>query len=198
MNRLLKPLLLLPVLALVACGFHLRGSTALPKGMERVHLTVGGGGDLQRKIARALLASNVKVEKESGTGIAELHVPIQTFSIQTLTVNGVAQVTEYAVHYHVLFNAQDGTGKTIIPGESIDMQRSYSYDASQVIGTQAQVEAIQGSLVDDMVQAILFRLQAVRKNGEEAAVKAAGTAAPASAASTMNSSPQAIPSTTIP
>jgi LPS-assembly lipoprotein len=78
------------------------------------------------------------------------------------------------------------------------MQRSYSYDASQVIGTQAQVEAIQGSLVDDMVQAILFRLQAVRKNGEEAAVKAAGTAAPASAASTMNSSPQAIPSTTIP
>ena len=132
MNRLLKPLLLLPVLALVACGFHLRGSTALPKGMERVHLTVGGGGDLQRKIARALLASNVKVEKESGTGIAELHVPIQTFSIQTLTVNGVAQVTEYAVHYHVLFNAQDGTGKTIIPGESIDMQRDVFDDEADV------------------------------------------------------------------
>jgi LPS-assembly lipoprotein len=198
MNRLLKPLLLLPVLALVACGFHLRGSTALPKGMERVHLTVGGGGDLQRKIARALLASNVTVEKDSGTGIAELHVPIQNFSIQTLTVNGVAQVTEYAVHYHVLFNAQDGTGKTIIPGEAIDMQREYSYNAGQPVGTQAQVEAIQSSLVDDMVQAILFRLQAVRKHGEEAAVKAAGTAAPASAASTMNSSPQAIPSTSIP
>jgi LPS-assembly lipoprotein len=198
MNRLLKPLLLLPVLALVACGFHLRGSAALPTGMERVHLTVSGGGDLQRKIARALLASNVTVEKDSGTGIAELHVPVQGFSIQVLTVNGVAQVTEYAVHYHVLFNAQDGTGKSIVPGESIDLQREYSYNAGQPVGTQAQVEAIQDSLVDDMVQAILFRLQAVRKHGEEAAVKAAGTAAPASAASTMNSSPQAIPSTTIP
>jgi LPS-assembly lipoprotein len=197
MNRLLKPLLLLPVLALVACGFHLRGSAALPVGMERVHLTVGGGGDLQRKIARALLASDVKVEKESGTGIAELNVPIQNFAIQTLTVNGVAQVTEYAVRYHVVFNAKDGNGKTIIPGESIMMQREYSYDASQPVGTQAQVEAIQGSLIDDMVQAILFRLQAVRKHGEEAAIKAAGTA-PASAASAANSSPQALPSTTIP
>jgi LPS-assembly lipoprotein len=198
MNRLLKPLLLLPVLALVACGFHLRGSTALPQGMERVHLTVGGGGDLQRKVARALLASNVTVEKDSGTGIAELHIPVQNFTMQILTVNGVAQVTEYAVHYHVVFSAQDGTGKTIVPGESIDMQREYSYDASQPVGTQAQVEAIQGSLIDDMVQAILFRLQAVRKHGEEAAQKAAGTAAPASAASTMSSSPQIVPSTTIP
>ncbi len=198
MNRLLKPLLLLPVLALVACGFHLRGSAALPQGMERVHLTVGGGGDLQRKLARALLASNVTVEKEGGNGIAELHVPVQTFSTQTLTVNGVAQVTEYAIHYHVLFNAQDGAGKAIIPGQSIDMQREYSYDASQPVGTQAQVEAIQGSLIDDMVQAILFRLQAVRKHGEEASQKAAGTAVPASAASTLNSSPQIVPSTTIP
>jgi LPS-assembly lipoprotein len=198
MNRVLKPLLLLPVLALVACGFHLRGSAALPKGMERVHLTVLGGGDLQRKVARALLASDVKVEKASGTGIAELRIPVQSFTIQTLTVNGVAQVTEYAVHYHVLFSAQDGYGKTIIPGESIDMQREYSYDANQPVGTQAQVEAIQSSLVDDMVQAILFRLQAVRKHGEEAAEKAAGTAAPASAASSLNSSPQAVPSTTIP
>lgn len=198
MNRVLKPLLLLPVLALVACGFHLRGNAALPKGMERVHLTVGGGGDLQRKVARALLASNVTVEKESGTGIAELRIPVQNFSIQTLTVNGAAQVTEYAVHYHVVFSAQDGYGKTIIPGESVDMQREYSYDASQPVGTQAQVEAIQASLIDDMVQAILFRLQAVRRNGEEAAEKAAGTVAPASAASTLNSSPQAIPSTTIP
>lgn len=198
MNRLLKPLLLLPVLALVACGFHLRGSTALPKGMERVHLTVSGGGDLQRKVARALLASNVTVEKDSGTGIAELHIPVQNFTMQILTVNGVAEVTEYAVHYHVVFSAQDGNGKTIIPGESIDMQREYSYDASQPVGTQAQVEAIQGSLIDDMVQAILFRLQAVRKHGEEAAQKAAGTAAPASAASALNSSPQIVPSTTIP
>ncbi|QAU24252.1 hypothetical protein EO087_09830 [Dyella sp. M7H15-1] len=174
MNRTLKIVSLLSVFALTACGFHLRGSAALPKGMERVHLTVGGGGDFQRKLARALLASNVVVEDKSGPGIAELHVPAQNFNVQSLTVNGIAQVTEFAVRYHVAFTASDAKGDTIVPMETMDFQREYSYDASQPVGTQSQMEQIQGSLVDDAVQALLFRLQAVAKHGEEAAAKAAG------------------------
>ena len=190
MNRM-HVLLLCSALALTACGFHLRGSAALPAGMQRVHLTVNGGGDLQRKLARALLASNVTVEDESGTGIAELHVTTAAFSTQMLTVSGYAQVTEYAVHYHVAFNAIDSGGKSLIPNEGFDMQREYSYIAGQPVGSQAQVEAIEGSLIDDAVQAILFRLQAVAKNGEKAAAKAAG-ATPAPAGS---SAPPAVPST---
>ncbi|GAB2583934.1 hypothetical protein ISP15_08650 [Dyella jejuensis] len=191
MNRMLKIVSLLPVLALTACGFHLRGSAALPKGMDRVHITVGGGGDFERKLARALLASNVVVEEESGPGIAELRVPAQNFTIQTLTVNGVAEVTEYAVHYHVVFTATDANGKTLVPAESIDLQREYSYDASQPVGTQAQVEQIQTSLIDDAIQALLFRLQAVARHGEAAAAQAAGNL-PASA-STVQQPPQYSP-----
>jgi LPS-assembly lipoprotein len=183
-HRLLKFVSLLSVLALAACGFHLRGSAALPKGMERVHLTVGGGGDFQRKLARALLASNVIVEDKAGPGIAELHVPAQNFTSQSLTINGVAQVTEFAVRYHVTFTASDANGKTIVPMEAIDLQREYSYDASQPVGTQSQMEQIQGSLIDDAIQALLFRLQAVAKHGEEAAAKAAGPL-PAGASTTQ-------------
>lgn len=191
MNRMLKIFPLLSVLALAACGFHLRGSAALPKGMERVHITVGGNGDFQRKLARALLASNVVLEDKGGPGIAELHVPAQNFSIQSLTINGAAQVTEFAVHYHVVFNATDSNGKTLSPTEAIDLHREYSYDASQPVGTQSQVEQIQDSLIDDAIQAVLFRLQAVAKNGEAAAAKAAGPL-PASA-STVPEPPQYSP-----
>jgi LPS-assembly lipoprotein len=192
MNRMLKIVSLLPVLVLAACGFHLRGSAALPKGMERVHLTVSGGGDFQRKLARALLASNVVLEDKSGPGIAELHVPAQNFTLQILTVNGVAQVTEFAVHYHVVFTATDANGKTLVAAQAIDLQREYSYEAGQPVGNQSQVEQIQGSLIDDSVQAVLFRLQAVAKHGEEAASKATGSL-PATA-STTQEPPQYSPS----
>jgi LPS-assembly lipoprotein len=196
-HRMLKIVSLLSVLALAACGFHLRGSAALPKGMERVHITVGGGGDFQRKLARALLASNVVVEDKPGTGIAELHVPAQNFQVQVLTVNGAAQVTEFAVRFHVVFTASDGTGKTVVPMETIDLQREFSYDASQPVGTQSQMEQIQASLIDDAVQALLFRLQAVAKHGEEAAAKAVGPL-PAEATTTQQptqySSPFSSPS----
>jgi LPS-assembly lipoprotein len=175
MTRVLKCLLLLSVCGIVAaCGFHLRGSAALPKGMEHVNITVSGGGSFQRKLARALLASNVIVEDKPGPGIAELRVPAQNFTVQSLTINGAAQVTEFAVRFHVAFTATDANGKTLAPMETIDLQREFSYDASQPVGTQSQMEQIQDSLVDDAIQALLFRLQAVAKHGEEAAAKAAG------------------------
>lgn len=183
MNRMLKIVALLPVLALAACGFHLRGSASLPKGMERVHLTVGGGGDFQRKLARALLASNVIVEDKGGPDIAELHVPAQNFNVQSLTVSGYAEVTEFAVRYHVVFTATDANGKTIVPAQEINLQREYSYDANQPVGTQSQVEQIEDSLIDDAIQAVLFRLQAVAKHGETAAAKAVGNL-PADASTT--------------
>lgn len=183
-RRSLKLIALLPMLALAACGFHLRGSAAMPNGMQRVHLTVGGGGDFQRKLARALLASNVTLEDEGGPGIAELRVPAQNFTVQSLTINGAAQVTEFAVRFHVVFTATDAEGKVIAPAQAIDLQREYSYDASQPVGTQSQMEQIQGSLIDDAIQAVLFRLQAVAKHGEEAAAKAVGPM-PANASSTQ-------------
>jgi len=40
------------------------------------------------------------------------------------------------------------------------MQREYSYDSTDTVGNASQVQEIQRSLVDDMVQAIMFRLQA--------------------------------------
>lgn len=184
MNQALRLIALLPMLALAACGFHLRGSAAMPQGMQRVHLTVGGGGDFQRKLARALLASNVTLEDSAGPGIAELHVPAQNFTVQSLTINGAAQVTEFAVRLHVVFTATDPDGKVIVPEQSIDMQREYSYDASQPVGTQSQMEQIQGSLIDDAIQSMLFRLQAVAKNGETAAAKAVGPL-PANASTTQ-------------
>jgi LPS-assembly lipoprotein len=187
-HRMLKSLALLPMLALAACGFHLRGSAALPQGLQRVHLTVGGGGDFQRKLARALLASDVTLEDQSGPGIGELHVPVQNFNVQSLTINGAAQVTEFAVRFHATFSATDADGKVIVPEQSIDLQREFSYDANQPVGTQSQMEQIEGSLVDDAIQSMLFRLQAVAQHGTAAAANAVGPM-PASASSTRQPPP---------
>jgi LPS-assembly lipoprotein len=172
-------LLLLCGLALGACGFHLRRSAALPPSMQHVHLAIDGGGDLQRNLARTLVASGIAVEDESGPGVAELAVTTAHFSTDSLSINGAARVTEYAVRYHVEFNVKDGSGNLLIPSQHIDMSREYSYNAGDTVGSSAEVEELQRSLSDDMVQAILFRLQAAAKHPEAVL----GADAPASAGS---------------
>jgi LPS-assembly lipoprotein len=187
MSRVFKAsLLLMSTLALAACGFHLRQSVALPPSMQRVHVTAPSNLDLQRGLARALAASGATVEEKAGTGIAELSVPVAAFSTDTLSVSGQARVTEYTVRYQVQFEVHDGEGQPAIARQRIDMQREFSYDATNTIGTTAQVDAIHGSLNDDMVQAILFRLQAAgRHPGQTAeAAQSAEATAPAPASST--------------
>lgn len=164
MNRLSRTSLLVATLALSACGFHLRQTAALPTSMQRVHLSVNGGGELQRDLARALADSGVAVEDEGGPGIAELKVPVATFSTDTLSVSGGARVTEYTVRYQVRFEVDDANGQVLVPQQRIDMSRDFSYDATNTIGTDTQVEEIHRSLNDDMVQSILFRLQAAGRH----------------------------------
>jgi len=186
MNRMLKiSLLLTSALVLTACGFHLRQSVALPPSMQHIHLSVYGGGDLQRILDRALTASGVDVEEKPGPDIAELKITNARFSNDMLTISGYAQVTEYAVHYYVDFHVENGTGKMLLPPQSISMSRNYSYDSTNTIGSSGQVEEIQRGLNDDMVQAILFRLQAAEKRAEQAKHEVA----PASAASTQEVAP---------
>ncbi|HEY1589711.1 MAG TPA: hypothetical protein VGG00_08255, partial [Rhodanobacter sp.] len=97
-------LLLVPVLALAACGFHLRENAALPPSLQRIHLNVNGGGEFPRMLSRALETSGVKVEDDSGAGIAELRVPVAAFGTDSLTNGGYVRITEYSVHYQVQFD----------------------------------------------------------------------------------------------
>jgi len=184
-GRLLQcSLLLFSAAALAACGFHLRENVKLPTSIHKMHLSLAPGSDFQRMLARSLTLSGVDVQDEGGPGIAEMNVPVANFSTDTLTAGGYVRITEYAVRYQVVFSVIGPTGDVVVPSQRIDMQREYSYDASNTIGNASEVAEIQRSLNEDMVQAILFRLQAAGKHPGIAPAASSTTAAPAAATST--------------
>jgi LPS-assembly lipoprotein len=175
MRALLQGGLLFSALVLAGCGFHLRKNVSLPPSMQQIHLTIAGSGAFERMLARSLEVNGVNVVDDSGEGVAEFKLPVAVFSTDSLTNGGYVKITETAIHYHVEFEVDDAAGQPLLPLQRINMQREYSYDASNTIGNASQVDALEKSLQQDMVQAILFRLQAAAKQMP---------AAPASAAST--------------
>jgi LPS-assembly lipoprotein len=132
--------------------------------MQRVHLDARGGSNFQRQLNLALERAGVTVEDTGGPGIAELSVPTAAFSTDTLTSGGYARISEYAVHYTVKFRVTDASGRILVPMQSINMSREFSYEASNTVGSASQIEQIQKSLDDDMVQAIMFRLEAAGRH----------------------------------
>ncbi|MDE1893686.1 MAG: hypothetical protein KGM46_04855 [Pseudomonadota bacterium] len=175
-GRLIRAsLLLAAALALAGCGFHLRRNASLPPSMQRIHVNAPTNALLQRHLARALESSGVTVEDSRGPGIAELNVPVAAFNTQTLTGGGYVRVSEFAVHYQVKFGVSDADGRVLVPLQSINMSREFSYDATNTVGNASQIDEIQQSLNADMIQAILLRLEAAGRHGLAAPAPATRT-----------------------
>jgi len=179
------------MLALAGCGFHLRGSAAVPAVMQQqVYLQVSGGGEFPRSLAAALRASKVNVLDTSTEGVATLSVPVAAFGSRLLTSGAVQRVGEYVVTFNVQFTLTDAQGKTVVPMQAISLSHEFALDQTQFSAISSETEAIQRSLVREMTDAVMRRLEAQARLGTPAAASstgvpgsASGIAAPASASS---------------
>lgn len=146
---------------LAGCGFHLRRSAALPTAMQQqVYLQVNGGGEFPRSLAAALRAGKVDVLDESAKDAATLSIPVATFGSRLLTTGGFQRVGEYVVTFHVQFTLIAADGKTLIPTQTIDLSHEFAVDQTQLTAISSETEAIQRSLVREMTDAVMRRLEA--------------------------------------
>lgn len=159
---ILRVVVVVACLALAACGFHLRPQPTLPAPLKRVHVAIADPASaLNRDLPRALERSGATVEPESGDGIAELRFPIVTFATEALSVGATARVREYTIRYHVEFDAVDSAGTVVVPPQTIELSRDFTFDETLALGVASEEEELRKTLQRDMVAAILRRLEAV-------------------------------------
>jgi LPS-assembly lipoprotein len=151
-------------LPLAACGFHLRREAQLPPSMQRMHIEIADASSaLAKGLAKALPRSGVQVVDAAGSDTAVMKVSENTFSTDVLSVGGNARATEYSLRYHVEFAVDDAAGTAIVPNQTIDLSRDFTFDASQALGVAAETDLLAKELQQDMVQAILRRIEARAK-----------------------------------
>lgn len=185
-SRMLQVVSCVACVALLAgCGFHLRRSAVLPAVMQhQVYLQVNGGGEFARSLAAALRASKVDVLDDSAQGVATLRVPSAEFFSRMLTSGAVQRVGEYVVGMNVTFTLVDADGKTVIPNQTLTLSHDFAIDSTQLSAISSETEAIQRSLVREMTDAVMRRLEAQAQVETVATPAAAGSVAvPASASS---------------
>jgi LPS-assembly lipoprotein len=150
---------------LIGCGFHLRRSAALPQAMaQSVYLKVDGGTALKRSLASTLRANKVDVLDAPAEGVPTLDVTKAAFSSRLLT-SGYQRVGEYNVGMHVEFNVTADNGVTLIPVQTIDLSHEFAVDQTQFSAITSETESIRRSLVREMTDAVMRRLEAHAHDG---------------------------------
>ena len=93
--------------------------------------------------------------------VAVMKFTANAFSNDVLSVGGNARANEYSLRYHVEFEVTDAAGTALLPKQTIELSREYSFDASQALGVAAENDMLTKELQRDMVATILRRLQAI-------------------------------------
>ncbi|GAB3261188.1 LPS-assembly lipoprotein LptE [Chitinimonas naiadis] len=175
-----RSVLLLPLLLLSACGFHLRGlgeTTPLAFSTLNLAAPVGGLGDVLNR--QLTLRSDLKLVPAKDAE-AVLTVEGETIDKQILTVNKSGRVTEYQLLYRARFKLQQ-SGRDWIPSTQLLLRRDYSFDENNVLGKEAEEQILIRDMRSDAAQQIMRRLAALKPANAPAPYSAVPEAVPASA-----------------
>ncbi|MDF3030295.1 MAG: hypothetical protein K0R03_853 [Moraxellaceae bacterium] len=159
LRRLSALLLVTAGLTLSACGFHLRGSYAVPEFLKEITLRLPvGAEDFGRELRLALERNEI----ESTGGDLVLEVARENLTRQTSSVDSSARAAEYVLVYTVDYRVNSLDGRLYGPLESLILRRSYQYSASNIVGKSTEEETLVRELRMDAAQQIVRQLTALK------------------------------------
>jgi LPS-assembly lipoprotein len=154
-------LLLILVLMLGACGFHLRGSAQLP--FDTIYVQGGGnqlGPDLQRYLR---YGTSVKVVQTQNEAQAVLHILGEGREKRILSLTGGGRVGEFELYYRLSFRLHDGKGAELMPAQQLELKRVLSFSDAQVLAKEQEEALLYREMQNDAVQQIIRRLSVLKK-----------------------------------
>lgn len=159
---LLLVLLGFSFVAVEGCGFHLRGSAALPDSLKTMYIQ---GVNIQRGIGRDLK----KALERNGTVVLEtyqensaiLSVLDYVSERRVLSVDSNAKVNEYRLYGMLRFSVTDSDGKTLLGSREVEAVRDLRFDQNQVLGKSEEETEVRKQIDQQLVQSVLRMLTTI-------------------------------------
>lgn len=150
------------MLALTACGFHLRGQiSTLP--FNTIYVAAPPGHTIGLDVERAIrVSTKTKVvgKPEKAQAILQILSAVNEKKILSLSTGG--RVREFQLGYRVSARLLDSQGAAITPIEEISLIRVLPYLDEQILAKAAEEQMLYQDMQSDAVQQIIRRLSAVK------------------------------------
>ena len=152
------------VTAVSGCGFHLRGSDALPVGMSVTYIQSGNPfSSLVDDFTDALSTHGLRVTEQRDEATATLRIIENDRGREVLSVNTSGKVLDYQLTQKVIFSISTADNLPLMEPQTVTMRRSYLYSSTDVLGSEREKEAVRGSLQKSLVHMAMLRIAAVAR-----------------------------------
>jgi len=166
------------VLALSACGFHLRNALTLPPDLGPVKvMSVDRYSPLAESLAQALTRAGATPASQGVKDAAVLDLLSERWGETPISVDQLGRSQELSLRYAVIFELRKADGSALVPRQTIELSRDYISNPVNTIGTEGERELLVRELRREMAASVLRRIEAVTLRGGGAAT-AAGSLEP--------------------
>ena len=146
-------------LALVSCGYSMRGNISLPDDIRTVSLTSESYSLLLNLITENLKNSDITVTDSKDKDLYRINILSESFKRRQLSINASGRVNEYEIIYDLSFEINPPNIKSDV--ETITLYRDYSFDENNIMGNSDREEQIQKEMVATSASLIYNRLHAL-------------------------------------
>ena len=153
-------IVLTATLLLSACGFQLRGTTALPFGT--LYVQAAPTSQFATQLKRAVRAGGTRITERPEQAEVILQIMNELQEKQILSLGGGGRVSEYQLRYRVSFRLTDSKNHEHIPASEIVLRRDYSFSDDQALSKESEEALLYRDMRNDAVSQLVRRLQAAK------------------------------------
>lgn len=154
------------VLALSACGFHLRGAMALPSNLDPVKVvSTDRYSPLAATLAEALTRAGATPATPETESPAVLELLAERWGDTPVSVDERGRAQEFSLRYAVVFELRNGDGTMLVPRQNIELARDYISVPNASIGTEGERDILVREMRREMAASVLRRIDAASTQG---------------------------------
>lgn len=160
MKTFTRLLLLAAILALTACGFHMRGHSNMQVKLafDSVYLRSVSETPFVADLRKALALNKVAVADSADQATIILEIVSEASDKQILSLSAAGRVLEYDLRYRVTISAYDSQLVYWLPTADVSLNRTMAYDDSQVLAKEQEQAILYKDMRTDAVAQVLRRL----------------------------------------
>jgi len=132
-------------LALVSCGYSMRGNINLPDDIRTISLTSEFYSPLLISITDNLKNSDINVTDSKNKNLYRINILSESFKRRQLSINASGRVNEYEIIYDLSFEISPPNMKSDV--ETITLYRDYSFDENNIMGNSDREQQIRKEMV---------------------------------------------------
>lgn len=163
-HQQLKWLMLISVMSVSACGFHLRGDFQLPEELSRVFLSAKSSTVLVEDLKLILKTNGSVIVSDATEASSSIKIEKEQNTQRVISVDSSGRAREYELTYEVVFTVKTTSGdeqnKIRIENKKLKLVRDYVYDSEAVLGKSREKNILIRDMQRDASRLIMLQIQA--------------------------------------